>query len=398
MYSEFDPEFNGDAKYKAVQDNLRRCVHCGFCNATCPTYQLTGDELDGPRGRIYLIKQLVEGGQVSQKTQRHLDRCLTCRSCESTCPSGVAYGRLADIGRQITEQRVGRSLLQRLFRRLLLGCLPYPNRLTPFIRLSQKLRPLLPVVLKNKIPVRQPEMQWPEARHRRQVLLLEGCVQKSLAPQINVSAVRVLDKLGVSVIRLTQANCCGALNYHLNDHQGGLAFMRAIIDACWPSIEQGIEAVTMTASGCVAMLKDYGVLLQGDPVYAAKADRFAAMVKDLSELITGLEIAQLQVKPGLIAFHSPCTLQHGQQLNGIVENLLIRLGFNLTPVQDPHICCGSAGTYSIFQPRLAGQLRSRKLSNLTAGQPELIATANIGCLLYLQEKADIPVVHWIELL
>ncbi len=398
MHSNFSPEFNNDSEYKEAQDILRRCVHCGFCNATCPTYQLTGDELDGPRGRIYLIKQLFESGQVSRKTQHHLDRCLTCRSCESTCPSGVAYGRLADIGRQLTEQKAGRSGIQRVLRRIVLWWLPYPKRLIPLIRLFQRIRPLFPRALKKKIPLSRPDVHWPEARHRRKVLLVEGCVQKSLAPRVNVSAARVLDRLGISVVRLAGADCCGALNYHLSDQKAGLDFMRSVIDACWPHIESGVDAVTMTATGCVAMLKDYGVILRGDIVYAAKAERFAALCADLSELLTGLELAELQITPRTIAFHSPCTLQHAQQLSGVTETLLSGLGFGLTPVQDAHICCGSAGAYSIFQPELADRLRTRKLRNLTHGCPELIATANIGCLLHLQEKADIPVVHWIELL
>jgi len=398
MYSQFSADFNDSAEAKEAQDILRRCVHCGFCNATCPTYQLNGDELDGPRGRIYLIKQMFEGNAVTQQTQLHLDRCLSCRSCETTCPSGVEFGRLVDIGRHIIDQKVSRTLPQRFFRHLLLLWLPYPNRFSLLVELTSWIRLLLPNKYKGKVPVRQPDSQWPEPRHARKILLLDGCVQQTLAPAINASTARVLDQLGISAIRLSNAGCCGALNYHLSDQNGGLDKMRQLIDACWPHIESGVDAIVMTASGCGAMLKDYGKLLRDDPAYANKAERLSALCKDISEVLSNEDLNQLKIAPRKIAFQSPCSLQHAQQLNGLTESLLTRLGFDLTPVNDAHLCCGSAGTYSLLQPKIADQLRTRKLANLQQNQPELIATANIGCLLHLQEKSKVPVVHWIELL
>ena len=398
MYSPFSPDFNHTPDAQEAQAILRRCVHCGFCNATCPTYQLKGDELDGPRGRIYLLKQMFEGNQVTQQTQLHLDRCLSCRSCETTCPSGVEFGRLADIGRHLIDQKVPRSWQQQLFRHVLLWWLPYPKRFAWLVRLARWVCPLLPTDLKNKIPKRQPDSQWPQPRHARKILLLDGCVQQNLAPKINACTASVLDQLGIGAIRLPNAGCCGALNYHLSDQSGGLDKMRRMIDACWPYIESGVEAIIMTASGCGAMLKDYGLLLRDDPAYANRAERFSGLCKDLSEVLSKEDLSNLRVTPRKIAFQSPCSLQHAQRLNGITETLLTQLGFNLTSVNEAHLCCGSAGTYSILQPVIADQLRTRKLENLQLYQPELIATANIGCLVHLQEKADIPVIHWIELL
>ena len=398
MFSQFSADFNDSAEAKEAQDILRRCVHCGFCNATCPTYQLNGDELDGPRGRIYLIKQMFEGNAVTQQTQLHLDRCLSCRSCETTCPSGVEFGRLVDIGRQVIDQKVSRTLPQRIIRHLLLLWLPYPNRFSLLVKLTSWVRLLLPNKYKGKVPVRQPDSQWPEPRHARKILLLDGCVQQTLAPAINASTARVLNQLGISAIRLPNAGCCGALNYHLSDQNGGLDKMRQLIDTCWPQIESGVDVIVMTASGCGAMLKDYGKLLRDDPAYTNKAERFSVLCKDISEVLSNEDLNQLKIAPRKIAFQSPCSLQHAQQLNGLTESLLTRLGFDLTPVNDAHLCCGSAGTYSLLQPKIADQLRTRKLTDLQQNQPELIATANIGCLLHLQEKSKVPVVHWIELL
>ncbi|MCB1716740.1 MAG: glycolate oxidase subunit GlcF [Candidatus Competibacteraceae bacterium] len=378
---------------------LRACVHCGFCTATCPTYQLLGDELDGPRGRIYLIKQVLEGHAASAKTQLHLDRCLTCRSCETTCPSGVNYHRLADIGRSAVAKQVQRPTRQRLLRWGLRALLPYRNRFTPLLRLGQTVRGILPPTLRSSIPARQQVRAWPVNQHQRRMLLLDGCVQPGLAPNINTATARVLDRLGIQLVSTPQAGCCGAVSYHLDAHQEGLDFMRRNIDAWWPEIEAGAEAIVLTASGCGAMVKEYGHLLRDDPVYADKASRISALSKDIGEILAAEELTTLQVQPGTtLAFHSPCTLQHGQQLNGLVESLLSRLGFQLTSVADPHLCCGSAGTYSILQKTLSRQLRDNKLNALQAGSPEVIATANIGCLTHLQSGTHTPVKHWIEVL
>lgn len=379
---------------------LRACVHCGFCNATCPTYQLLGDELDGPRGRIYLIKSLLEGAEVTRKTQTHLDRCLTCHACETTCPSGVEYGRLADIGRGIIEKQVKRPWRERLKRRALRAVLPYPARFRFLLRLARLLGPLLPGSLRRLIPPKQPDSAWPVSRHGRKMLMLDGCVQPALSPNINAAAARVLDKLGIGIQREAFAGCCGALSYHLGAHQEAAKFMRRNIDAWWPHIERGAEAIIVTASGCAPMVKDYGLVLRDDPAYADKAARISAIAQDISEVIAGQDLNALKPAPppGKIAFHSPCSLQHGQKITNVVENLLSKLGFELTLVADGHLCCGSAGTYSILQPELSRQLLKNKLAALQSGNPECIASANIGCLVHMQSAANIPVKHWIELL
>jgi len=374
---------------------LRKCVHCGFCTATCPTYQLLGDELDGPRGRIYLIKQVLEGAAPTARTQLHLDRCLTCRSCETTCPSGVQYGRLADIGRGIVEARVPRSAWQRAKRAALAFALPRERLFGALLGFGRMVRFLLPRLVPAPAA---PAGDWPAPRHPRKMLALAGCVQPALAPRINAAAARVLDRMGVSLIEAPGAGCCGALRFHLNDQVAGLNDMRALIDAWWPSVERGeIEAIAMTASGCGVTVKEYGLLLAHDPAYRDKAARVAALTRDLSEVIAPEAIPE-RSGLGRIALHSPCSLQHGQQLRGGAERLLARAGFELAPVSDAHLCCGSAGTYSILQPALAAQLRSRKLAALQSGQPVGIVTANIGCLVHLQAGAGVPVAHWVELL
>ena len=377
---------------------LRACVHCGFCNATCPTYQLLGDELDGPRGRIYLMKQMLEGHSPSAATQLHLDRCLTCRACETTCPSGVRYGRLLDIGRERIEREVPRSAWDRFRRHALLSILPFPERFSALLRIGQLMRPLLPPSLRQSVPARAPATAWPAARHARRMLILDGCVQPVLAPNINAATARVLDRLGISVIAAPRAGCCGAMSHHLGDTDSARDFARRNINAWWPQVEAGAETLITTASGCGVHVKDYGHLLRDDPAYVAKADRIARMTKDLGEVLAAEDLTRLKVSPKTIAFQSPCTLQHGQKLNGVVEGVLRRLGYTLTPVPDAHLCCGSAGTYSILQPQLSGALRTRKLDALMSGQPALIATANIGCLAHLQRAASVPVRHWVELL
>jgi glycolate oxidase iron-sulfur subunit len=378
---------------------LRSCVHCGFCNATCPTYQLLGDELDGPRGRIYLIKQVLEGNEATRKTQEHLDRCLSCRNCETTCPSGVDYHNLLDIGRAVVDAAVPRPYGQRLLREGLRGVLPNPALFKGLVSSGQVLRALLPNTLQAKLPRNtHPAKSRPTTHHDRQVLMLEGCVQPSLSPNTNSAAARVLDRLGISVAAIRKAGCCGALDYHMDAQAAGLDRARRNIDAWWPAIESGAEAIVQTASGCGAFIKDYGHLLSTDPAYADKAARVSALAKDLVEVLRDEPLDKLGVHSDQrLAFHCPCTLQHAQRLGGAVEALLQKLGFNLTPVPDSHLCCGSAGTYSLTQPDLSRQLRDNKLNALESGRPEVIATANIGCQAHLDGAGRTPVRHWIEL-
>lgn len=399
MQTKLDATLRDTPLGQTADQILRTCVHCGFCNATCPTYQLLGDELDGPRGRIYLVKQMLEGASIGAQTRLHFDRCLTCRACETTCPSGVRYGELIDIGRAHIEQRLPRPWPQRLLRFALRAVLPYPRRFAPWLRLGQWLRPLLPRRLKAQVPPRQSPGEWPPSRHARRMLVLDGCVQPALAPHINSAAARVLDRLGISLLRATRAGCCGALSQHLSAHDEARAFARRNIDAWWPFVEQGIEAIVVTASGCGTQVKDYGHLLQDDASYAERARRVADLARDLSEVVARENIAALrQPTARRIAFQSPCSLQHGQRLSGVVEDILRQVGLSLVPVADAHLCCGSAGTYSLLQPQLARRLRQEKLRALTAGRPTLIATANIGCLSHLAAAAPLPVCHWIELL
>ncbi|WP_321852826.1 glycolate oxidase subunit GlcF [Paraburkholderia tropica] len=381
---------------------LRKCVHCGFCTATCPTYQLLGDELDGPRGRIYLMKQMVEGATVSKSTLTHLDRCLTCRGCETTCPSGVQYGRLVEIGRKLAEERVPRPLRQRLTRRFLAGFLPRRMLFSPAMRFAQQVRALLPRRLRDKVPVRQRPLAWPTAKHARKMLMLAGCVQPSMMPNINVATARVLDALGIETVVAPQAGCCGAIRLHMGYADDALNDVRANIDAWWPHIEQGVEAIVMNASGCGATVKEYAHLMRHDPVYAEKARRVAELTRDLAEILPPFEDQLLAATRRRVihtlAYHPPCTLQHGQQLRGGVEHVLRALGLDVRLPVDSHLCCGSAGTYSITQPRLSYTLRNQKVDRLKALEPQLIVSANIGCIAHLQSGTAIPVTHWIELI
>ncbi|MES9868086.1 MAG: glycolate oxidase subunit GlcF [Sedimenticola sp.] len=379
---------------------LRSCVHCGFCTATCPTYQLLGDELDGPRGRIYLIKQLLEGGRVTERTQRHLDRCLTCRACETTCPSGVRYARLLDIGRQQVAQRVGRPTGQRLLRWAIRKTVPYPGRFALLLRPAQWLRPLLPERLRRRVPVSHSRGESVDPVHPRRMLVLEGCAQSVATPGTNAAAARVLNRLGISLVSSPSAGCCGAVDLHMGAEDDGLGHVRRNIDAWWPEIEAGAEAVVITASGCGAQVKEYGELLGNDPEYAEKARRISEMARDLGEVLIAEDLSTLahEVKPERVAVHCPCTLQHAQQLPDVVEQILERLGFDLADTRDKHLCCGSAGTYSILQPEISSELRSNKLKALTIDSPDLIVTANVGCQLHLSAGSDLPVSHWIELL
>ena len=405
MQTQLAPEFQNTADGLQAEAILRKCVHCGFCTATCPTYQLLGDELDGPRGRIYLIKQVLEGEVPTRKTQLHLDRCLTCRNCETTCPSGVQYGHLIDIGRKLVDERVARPASEKALRWALKEGLPSPL-FAPAMKIGQAMRGLLPASLKNKVPTRQPAGAWPTRVHARKMLMLEGCVQPAMRPNINSATARVLDAAGIQVVLAAKAGCCGAVKFHLNDQDGGKLEMRRNIDAWWPHVDapqgQGVEAIVMNASGCGVTVKEYGYILKDDPVYAEKAARISALTRDLSELLPSLVEplrGKVAAKAGHIAFHPPCTLQHGQQLRGGVEQHLGALGFDIKVAScEAHLCCGSAGTYSVLNPEIAYQLRDRKLENLGGMNPEVIVSANIGCITHLQSGTATPVRHWVEVL
>ena len=403
MQTNLAPEFKNTPDGNAAEAILRKCVHCGFCTATCPTYQLLGNELDGPRGRIYLMKQVLEGMAPTRETQLHLDRCLTCRNCESTCPSGVDYGHLVDIGRKIVDAKVERPASEKAVRWALKEGLPSPL-FAPAMAMGQLVRPLLPASLKNKVPAKQAFGEIPKRTHARKVLMLEGCVQPAMSPNINAATRRVLDAAGIQTLTAPKAGCCGAVKFHLNDQDGGKAHMRINIDAWWPLVETGqIEAIVMNASGCGVTVKEYGHILQDDPQYAEKAKKISELTKDLSELLPDL-VDKLQGKVNVkaahqVAFHPPCTLQHGQQLRGGVEKHLQALGFKINVAScEAHLCCGSAGTYSVLQPEIAYQLRDRKLDNLNEMNPEVIVSANIGCITHLQSGTPTPVKHWVELL
>jgi glycolate oxidase iron-sulfur subunit len=406
MQTALTPEFAGTPDGIEADAILRKCVHCGFCTATCPTYQILGDELDGPRGRIYLIKQVLEGHEPTRSTQLHLDRCLTCRNCETTCPSGVQYGNLVEIGRRIVDARVPRPPGDQMLRTTLRTGLTSPL-FKPALKAGQLVRGLLPGALKAKVPPAAPASahRWPQRQHPRKVLLLLGCVQPAMAPNINSATARVLDAAGIQTLVAEDAGCCGAIHLHGGDHGGGLAHMRRNIDAWWPLVASGgVEAIVMNASGCGVTVKEYGHALRHDPAYAEKANRVADLTRDLSELLPDIapvlagKLSSRAKRPRL-AFHPPCTLQHGQKLKGNVETHLRALGFELElALNEAHLCCGSAGTYSVLHPELAMPLRDRKLAHLAALEPETIVSANIGCIQHLQSGTPIAVRHWVEVL
>jgi len=398
MQTFIEQSISNTSEGKEAERILRSCVHCGFCTATCPTYQLLGDELDGPRGRIYLIKSMLEGEPSTNRTMQHLDRCLTCRACETTCPSGVEYGKLLDIGRNYVNQKTSRPWHQRLYRFLISQSLPYKKRFKLMLNLGQSFRFCLPAKLKSMIPVKVKHAELTNIKIRsRKVILFTGCVQPALAPGINQSVTKVLDVLGVSVVEIKNEQCCGALSHHLTATEQALSFMRKNIDLYWSAIEQGIEAIIVSASGCGVHIKEYGYILREDKQYAAKAAKIAAMTKDISEFVSEFDLENLKFDVSKhVAFQSPCTLQHGQKLGGVTESLLQRLGFTLTHVPDAHLCCGSAGVYSLLEEDISNELRGNKIENLMQGAPEMILTANIGCLKHLQQKSQVPVKHWIE--
>ena len=413
MQTQLAPQFANTPEGIEAARILGKCVHCGFCTATCPTYQLLGDELDGPRGRIYLIKQIAEGQAPTEKTRLHLDRCLTCRNCESTCPSGVQYGNLVDIGRKWAEENTSpRPIGERLTRWALKEGLTKPALFNSAMTLGRLVRPLMPSGIKRKIPlVKNKALDQqinpyarPNTQHARKMLILEGCVQPGMLPNINSATARVLDALKIQLVSAPSATCCGALRYHLNDQTGGLDNVKQNIDAWWPMVENGVEAIIMTASGCGVMVKDYGHLLANDPAYATKAKKISGLTKDISEVMTSLQnelvaLIGADQKPGVV-YHPPCTLQHGQQIRGKVEGLLGSLGIGVRLCNDSHLCCGSAGTYSVTQPELSEQLRKNKLKNLMVACEEsgadVVVSGNIGCITHLQQDEK-PVLHWIEI-
>ena len=403
MQTNLSAEFRDTREGREADAILRSCVHCGFCTATCPTYQLLGDELDGPRGRIYLIKEVLEGGAVTAATQMHLDRCLTCRNCETTCPSGVRYGRLLDIGRAVVDAKVGRTSAETAQRWALRRTLLSPALFGTAVTLGRVVKGLLPRELAERIPGGERAGAWPAPRHARKMIVAEGCVQPALKPAIDAATARVLDRIGISPLRVAGGGCCGALSHHLDAEDEARAIVRRNVDAWHPLLQRGVEAIVVTATGCGVMVKDYGHYLADDPAYAAKAKQVAEAARDPIEVVTAewkriAPLIAMDRGAQRVVFHSPCTLQHGMKIRGQVEEILLAIGHSLLPVADGHLCCGSAGTYSVLQPALSGLLRANKLKALEAPRPDVIATANIGCLTHLESGARSPVRHWIELL
>jgi len=389
---------------KDSEDILRRCVHCGFCNATCPTFQLLGDELDGPRGRIYLIKQILEGASPTLSTRKHLDRCLTCQSCETTCPSGVRYSRLLETGRQIHEETLSRPIKEKWLRIVLRSILLRPALFRTLLTAGHSFSFLLPATIKKKLPPLGKSSPGAEkneqTNHSRTLIMLRGCAQQVCTPEINRSARDIFNQLGFNVLESPADQCCGALSQHNDATEEARELARKNIDAWWPWLQQGAEGIVLTASGCATTVREYGHLLADDAAYADRARRVAELCRDPIEILEAFQ-KQLRKKPGLaehISYQAPCTQQHGLRIRGQVETLLNNAGFTLTQQDIGHLCCGSAGSYSVLQPALSSQLKANKLQDLTKDAPGLIATANIGCLLHLQSGTDIPVKHWLQLI
>jgi glycolate oxidase iron-sulfur subunit len=400
MQTSIHPQLLRKPEVAEADEILHACVHCGFCNATCPTYRLLGSELDGPRGRIYLIKETLETGHAGEKTRLHLDRCLACRSCETTCPSGVRYGRLLDIGRQIVKQTAPLPLGQAMFRKAMLAVIPRTERIATVVALARWFRPVLPQHWRRKLPERRSDTAAARILHSRRMLILDGCVQPLATPNTNAAAARVLDRLGISLVNAPGAGCCGALNKHLADADGARAMMRRNIDAWWPAVAQGAEAIVITASACGLMVKEYRDELRDDPEYSDKAAHISGLARDLSEVLAKEDLSAFaRIGQGTrIAYHPPCTLQHGQRLGGLAEDILTRCGYELTRVTDSHLCCGAAGTFMLTQPELSQRLLENKLDSLRRDNPEMIVSANVGCQMHLASASELPVKHWIELL
>ncbi len=396
MQTNISEHYKDIPEYHIADKILRSCVHCGFCTATCPTYQLLGNELDSPRGRIYLIKQILEGEQVTRKTQLHLDRCLTCRACETICPSGVEYGHLLDIGRKYVDKTIKRTLLDRFKRQLLITILPHPKRFSFLFKLSSYFNFFLPSHFKITLPAKV-QHKVNQETFSRKMILLSGCAQPTMAPQINIATIKLLNKLKIEIIEIPEVLCCGAVTHHLTEETKTVTTIKNNIDRWWPLIQNGVESIIVNASGCSVMVKDYGFIMQSVPEYAEKAKKVSSICQDISEVLQNIDLSKFKNANKRIAFHAPCTLQHGMKLNGVVENILTNAGYQLTSIKDKHLCCGSAGTYSILQSEISNQLVQNKVKNIEADYPEIIATANIGCLHHLQSNTSLDVKHWVEL-
>ena len=400
MQTNLAPKFQQGRHAEAIETILRKCVHCGFCNATCPTYQIRGDELDGPRGRIYQMKQFFEGEPANPEMLKHLDRCLTCHACETTCPSGVKYTRLLEIGKTSIERELPRPWWDRARR---WGIVRFINSGWLFalaVKIGQTLVPILPAKLRESVPARQTPVDRINAQHSRKVLMLGGCVQPTLAPNTNARASNLLNKFGIEVIELPENLCCGAAALHTSEPEYGMRQVKRLIDSWWPHIEAGAEAIVVTATGCGVTVKDYEHLLADDADYVAKAKKVSLLYRDLTELveaeIEAMDPVEMPAKR--IAVHTPCSMQHGLGITNRVETLLAKAGYEICAVAEGHLCCGSSGTYSMLQPALGTQLRTNKIRALSINQPDIIATANIGCQMHLAQDNNLPVVHWIELL
>jgi glycolate oxidase iron-sulfur subunit len=415
VQTDFTLEQLADSDTAASEKILRACVHCGFCTATCPTYVLLGDELDSPRGRIYLIKNMLEqGGPVAPETVKHVDRCLSCLACMTTCPSGVHYMHLVDHGRRHIEAHFRRPVGERLLRRMLGRVLTRPALFRLALlgaRPAKPLAPLLPRSLRamlglapDSIPgasaANRPQVFPAKGERRMRVALLPGCAQQVLAPEINEATIRLLARHGCEVVVAPGSGCCGALVHHLGEEAPALAFARANIDA-WERTREagGLDAVVANASGCGTMLKDYGFLLRDDPAYAEKAAHLAGLARDVSEIVAELDLkSPLAPEPLHVAYHSACSLQHGQKIDRLPQELLAAAGFEVVPIPEAHLCCGSAGTYNLLQPELAGALRDRKLGNIMLTSADIVAAGNVGCITQLAAAAPVPVLHTVELL
>jgi glycolate oxidase iron-sulfur subunit len=415
MKTTIPPALLQDPEVQVSEQVLRTCVHCGFCNATCPTYLLTGNELEGPRGRIYLIKNLLEGNTVpSPQTLDHLDNCLGCLACETTCPSGVVYSRLLEQARPRLEERVARPLAARLLRALLAWLLPHPGRFRLSLRLAglgRLARPLMPAAWRHllemapaHLPARArlaiPGVHPAQGQRRARVLLLTGCAQQVLGPQINDACVRLLTRLGAEVVIPEDAGCCGALTYHMGERRRSLALMRNTVEGWYRALERApLDAIVLSTSGCATAVKGYDHVFRHDPELGPKAAAVAPLVKDISEVIAQLGLGKTSEVPRLrVAYHDACSLQHGQKIKNPPRQLLQEAGFEVVEVPEAHLCCGSAGTYNLLEPEFAGPLLARKAGLIAQMRPQVVAAGNIGCMEQLARGVKVPVLHTAELL